>query len=393
MAMIHWRNFVVVLLSIVLSACSQLGVNELDSQDINVNGSWKVVTSPNASVYNFLQGVDVLTPSDVWAVGYTYSSNGGSTPLIERWDGTSWSIVPSPQVAGGKLNAVVALASNDVWAVGSSPPNPSSSEQILIEHWDGNDWTVVPGPNLGGVSSKLKGITAVAANDIWAVGESYRSATSGVQTLVLRWNGSTWNQVATPAVGSFSSLAAISHVAANDIWAVGIHYSSGYKTLTLRWNGSTWSAVSSPNLGGSRLSGLVALSANNVWAVGTKDSFNKTLTMRWNGRKWNLVSSPNFTDNVYFWSNNLSSVSAAASNDIWAVGSTSPATFCPREYCPTYYRTLILHYNGSSWRIVPSPSPTGNSDRLFGVSAVSGDEAWAVGFSGANTLTEHYTIP
>src|SRR5437764_621866 len=55
---------------------------------------WSVVSSPNVGTSsNVLNGVAVVSANDVWAVGY-YS--GGT--LIEHWDGTSWSVVPSPNV-------------------------------------------------------------------------------------------------------------------------------------------------------------------------------------------------------------------------------------------------------------------------------------------------------
>src|SRR6185437_11881171 len=47
---------------------------------------------------NRLQGVAVLSACDAWAVGFE-SGDRGDNPdqsLIEHWDGTSWTVVPSP---------------------------------------------------------------------------------------------------------------------------------------------------------------------------------------------------------------------------------------------------------------------------------------------------------
>ena len=57
--------------------------------------------------------------------------------LTIHWDGSSWTIVPS--ASSGTLNGVAAVASNDVWAVGSIVVG---SDQTLIEHWNGSQWQV-----------------------------------------------------------------------------------------------------------------------------------------------------------------------------------------------------------------------------------------------------------
>ena len=59
----------------------------------------------------------------MWAVGYTITTDGTNQPdrtLIEHWNGSTWSVVASPNVGGNDnlLNGVA--AAGDVWAVGSS---------------------------------------------------------------------------------------------------------------------------------------------------------------------------------------------------------------------------------------------------------------------------------
>src|SRR5207253_1359432 len=81
--------------------------------------------------------------------------------LVEHWNGSQWSVVPSPNGAGNNaLNGVAAVSANDVWAVGSI------SNQTLIEHWDGTQWNIVPNPGNG----ILYAASALSANDVWAVG-------------------------------------------------------------------------------------------------------------------------------------------------------------------------------------------------------------------------------
>ena len=114
----------------------------------------------------------------------------------------------TPNVGEGtnKLNAVLALAPNDVWAVGFSTPvaPPKRAATLtLIEHFDGTSWVVVPSPNVGpnnaNQSNRLLGLTANSANDIWAFGSYFAADGSGRQmTLLLHWNGTSWTIASSP---------------------------------------------------------------------------------------------------------------------------------------------------------------------------------------------------
>ena len=115
----------------------------------------------------------------MWAVGvyYTYVNNVTSLQtLVEHWNGTAWTVVPSPNAVGmgtyaNFLSDVTSISANDIWAVGYTYSSPSPGGQTLIEHWDGISWSIVPGPNLGTSPSELFGVAAVSANDVWAAGD------------------------------------------------------------------------------------------------------------------------------------------------------------------------------------------------------------------------------
>ncbi len=136
----------------------------------------------------------------------------------------------------------------------------------------------------------LNGVSALSASDAWAVGST------GTKTLILHWNGASWTRVPSPspAGGVGSNLSAVSAPSASDAWAAGSYFTSSgeSKTLILRWNGAAWTVVASPNPGGTTGTALLAvsaLSASNVWAVGTTASSGpvpKTLILHWNGTSW-----------------------------------------------------------------------------------------------------------
>src|SRR4029077_13428902 len=112
---------------------------------------WTIVASPNSSAteFNFLNGVSCVSASDCWAVGYYQSGLLSTRTLIEHWDGTSWSIVTSPDATATQqnyFNGVTCVTGSDCWAVGYYQTN-NVTFQTLIERWDGTSWIIVPSPN------------------------------------------------------------------------------------------------------------------------------------------------------------------------------------------------------------------------------------------------------
>ncbi len=146
--------------------------------------SWSVVPSPNVGTsYNVLSGVAAVSTNDVWAVGY-YGSGVVDQTLVEHWNGTSWLVVSSPNGASDSnnyLDGIAVVSANDVWAVGDYCCNANGGT-TLAEHWDGTSWSVVPSPNVGTSYNYLYGVAMVSANDVWAVG--YYGPLGAYQTLV-----------------------------------------------------------------------------------------------------------------------------------------------------------------------------------------------------------------
>lgn len=284
---------------------------------------------------------------------------------------------PNPGSSEDILRGVVSLSYRNVWAVGQYTDNQDNTEKTLIEHWDGKSWNVVPSPDPGPSFNFLYGVAANSPTDIWAAGTYY--SRKGGRTLIEHWNGTGWTVVPSPNVGSdFNNLYAVTAVSANDVWAVGNEINAKPQqnnTLIEHWNGRRWSVISSPNPGTveSILQGVSVVSANDIWTVGNyslTNGHNKTLIEHWNGTTWSVVSSPN----VGKFSNVLNGVSAVSSNDIWAVGYNvaSPGNVD---------LTLTEHWNGRNWKAVPSPSPSSSANYLNGVVAISKTNVWTVGYT------------
>jgi hypothetical protein len=68
-----------------------------------------------------LAGVASASPTSVWAVGGGNTGTGITPPLVEHYDGTAWSVIPTSLTTAGWLNAVTVISSANVWAVGHVP--------------------------------------------------------------------------------------------------------------------------------------------------------------------------------------------------------------------------------------------------------------------------------
>ena len=148
------------------------------------------------------------------------------------------------------------------------------------------------------------------------------------------------------------------------------------RTLTLHWNGTTWSRVASPNAGPtSAANDLVSVSAvgtHDVWAIGLRGL--KTLALHWDGTAWAVVASPT-PEGIA----DLAAVVAVATDDVWAVGGFV-------DHTANAVRTLVEHWDGTGWSVVASANKGPSDNHLWGISAATG-RLLAVGdrFTGGGT--------
>jgi len=356
-------------------------------------GAVTVVPSPNPGTVNTLGGMVAFSPGGVWAIGATasplYTGCHGRT-LTARFDGRAFTEVPAPATPiCAPVNGVAGTSTSDIWAVGSA----SNGRNTHLRHWDGAAWSEVAGatipvPPSGGRGQRTTGLNAVAAigpRDVWAVGRAQFSD-FGRRALIERYDG-TWRLVPGPGDSS-GSLNGISARGPSDVWAVG---AAGGRTLATHWNGSAWTTVSTPTPDAiSTLRGVAMVSPSDVWAVGDSIrsqsdgvSVSRSVIEHWNGSSWSVVASPN----IGAGHNVLTGVAARSATDLYAVGYYDDVT----GSIPIR-RTLWLRGNGSSWQVVPSPRVGTGDNWLAGVIAPAGaTDAWAFGASAEGTLVQRFT--
>jgi hypothetical protein len=351
------------------------------------NGAaWLVTPSPNSSTAetNYLLGVDCASASLCWAVGYNFGANPDQTAVIERWNGTVWTMVAAPSsnpVQANQLNAVVCPTNSQCWAVGSS-----DAQLALTEKWDGTSWSIVSSPSAagGGSDNRLNDVACSSASDCWAVGRD-----SLGESYFQHWDGASWTRFYAPITipFTFKSLSGVTCISAADCWAVGDANDANDvdQGLIEHWDGSSWTVVTSPIVGsGSALADVACTSTANCWAVGYQTTPTQTLIEHWNGVAWTVVPSPNVNTADF---NQLRGVACASAADCWAVGYTGSNS-------TSVYQPLMEHWDGNSWTIVSSPSVP-QQDFINGVACASSSDCWAVGFyndgqNSGGSLIEHW---
>ncbi len=353
---------------------------------------WCVVNSPQLdsnSTRPQLTNVSGDAPNDVWALGLDgdrYSSQN----VTEHWNGHAWSVVPLPQDAPGnidQLNAISAAAPGDAWAVGSvSIPLPSPPAGTPTGHSEG-----------GGNSA----IQQNGASDPRAPLSALGSGQSNEHALLEHWNGQQWSIVPFanpyPATWGMSQFSSISVISPNNVWAAGFfedrtglspdqHIYGTNKPLLEHWDGAQWNIISSPAFSEHTVfDAITGVSANDMWITSSVDETGVnsgnggkngsgggagqgSTLLHWNGSQWQRVASPS---QVVF-----SKLSANSANNIWGIGYATQANHTSVM--------VIEHWDGTTWRTVNSPDarPKQNpgADVSFSdILAISPNSVWVVG--------------
>jgi hypothetical protein len=376
---------------LTLSAVTFFGLSVALFQDLPAQGQtqaspiFAVVATPNENPNSELFAASASSPNDIWAVGQS----------TIHFDGTTWTAFPAPMIKGDNnsfLQGVVAISPTLAWAAGNVTDGAHPGQ--VIEQWNGTRWSLFPGPKFGKRDrANVFAMTSSSANDVWAIGSLVNLGTGLVSPLFEHWNGTAWT--ATTGEASNEFLFGASADAANDAWAVGFNRSDDITTSAMHWDGTNWKRVATPNVGEgtNKLNAVLALAPNDVWAVGfstpaapPKQGATLTLIEHFDGTSWAVVPSPNAGRNGANQSNRLFGLTAKSADDIWAFGSYFAADGSGHQM------TLLLHWDGTRWTVASSPSPTKGGfpcDLLWAGVVSSPGDVWILGSAHDGSLAIH----
>ena len=266
-----------------------------------------------------LVAVHGSSATDVWAVG--------KLGTIIHFDGTRWSVTPTPTAVD--FNAVFAIAPGDAWAVGDNG---------IVLHWNGLQWSYFEVPT----SKDILDVWASGPNDVWVLPEESSGAFH-----VLHWNGSKWLEI--PYSASYASVTQLWGASPGDVWLA-----SDGSDIALRRhrNGSgAFVEVSVDGSGRFYIEDLDGSAPNDVWAI-TNDK-----VLHFEGAVWRpLVPQPS-TDIQFkaIWS--------ASPRDVWLVANYGG----------------IQHFDGTAWSVVTSTDFSVTTNDVWGSGP---DDLWIVGNGG-----------
>lgn len=349
---------------------------------------WSQVSVPQSSSAEVLTAITRVPGStQLFAVG----DSGGPAPVILRMSSGKWATVsgPTPPTPGGPLTRVTALTASDVWAAGFIGDGASTARN-LVEHWNGTTWSIVPTPSTGAPLNLPSGLVVFSPTNVWLAGTSMGPSTPA-RPYVYHYNGSGWKLARPPVPSSASAFfAGINRVpGSNDLVAVGYFEGSGKSESALieRCHKGKWSIQSAANSSDpiTQLDSVAAVSGSNLWAVGssTPDGESQVpFAEHWSGTKWTAVP-PRVVSG-----GELTSVTVVPGTaQIWAVGSAFSGSGS--------FSAFSQEWTGSSWQTVSMVNPTPIT-QANGVTADGNADVWSVGSDSASNeqssapLVEHF---
>jgi hypothetical protein len=228
------------------------------------------------------------------AVGVT----AGGRPESGYFDGTKWKLEPMPRPRHPAQNITLAAVScsgpSFCLAVGDysygvgAMPSPTARDRTLAERWNGSSWRVIGSVNVARWN-QLSAVSCTSPRACTAVGSS-----ASQFALAERWDGSTWTTQHVPDVNPIGStrLTAVSCSSDSACMAAGT-YNAGTMAFAESWNGAAWKLHPMPGLPQPQPyvqpAGLSCTGPAACVAVGNDGS---TLAEIWADAHWQITPTP-----------------------------------------------------------------------------------------------------
>jgi hypothetical protein len=194
------------------------------------NGStWTAVTIPGARMTS--NAVQATSASDIWVFGLTPNSQNLASSAAYRWDGRVWHKVPVPRDT--YLQGTVVLSASNVWAFGGSFTLHGD-----VFHWNGRKWASY---DVNSVKLIPQDVAASSPRNVWLTGMTLAGRKE--RAAAYRWDGSRWFAVSTPhpVVDAGPSVTVISR---SNVW---IAWDTTITTRAAHWDGRQWRVVTAPD--------------------------------------------------------------------------------------------------------------------------------------------------
>lgn len=334
---------------------------------------WRVVEAVPLAPTSILKSVVAIDATHAWAVGgERYSpeqSDSSGVPVIERWDGRTWSRETLPdQLPPGFLDMVAADSPTNVWALGARGTSQGDNIHWLL-HYDGTAWRQVPFPIPQSSSLTTIGGLAVVGGRTWLVGNQ------GSKVIIREWDGETWRTHQPPVeceqggasfggMPNFCNFSSVKAFAPDDVWVGGNGSWAGFQGPALfHWDGASWQVV---DVGANRqlyaISAVDGRSSRELWAVGNLFNSGTPYTIKRDGERWRAIGG--LPEGL------LPAMAVDSTGQPWVISNY-----------PSPDAKLMRYTEGGEWAGAPAPRPRGTIGiTLDAITAVPGtDTMFAVG--------------
>jgi hypothetical protein len=380
-------------------------------------------TAPIAAPPAFDGSVSCVSSN--FCVATVLNDGSGANPLVQEWNGSSWSTVTLPLPSGAssaQLSAVSCTSDSFCVAVGTQA-NASSGTLPLIEQWNGGSWSAGAGAGLpsGFNEAELTGVSCTGP--AWCMASGTAGVVGGdtISALAEQWNGSGWSVTTTAATadGADAELAAVSCTTSANCMAVGYtisqsasavlskpgspaagsflqapsgltapglhanadpHTSPVSQLLAEQWNGSSWTVTPTPaptGITNPEFGGVSCAGAGFCMATGGFESSSGPFAETWSGGAWTQTTLPASPTAETYFIDGVSCISPTSCTSVGeAVTGEDSGDF------------LGASWNGIGWSLTTVAPPSGQTEAAWlGVSCLAGGYCVGAGAT-ANTSGE-----
>jgi hypothetical protein len=331
------------------------------------------------------------------AAGQTQVS-GNQAPLVERFNGSTWSVMPVPMPSGGNGAYFIGVScTGPAFCAAVGVQYPGAFQQNFAELWNGTAWSITATPDRStSANGSFSGISCVSSTYCLAVGGD--TAHGADETVVEQWNGAAWTIVTdAPSAALQPELTSVSCLSLSFCVAVGASFAGTEAPFTEVWDGASWTVAATPTVSGAiqTLFSTVSCALPTMCeAAGFQDngSASGNLVEQWNGSVWSLQPAPN---------PQAPGLGSPATVD--CIGPTSCVLGGQADRGLGSGPAMVLTYNGASWSLGTTPQPGNQSslaDSIHGVSCAAeffcvavGEEEDTAGFPQPMVLTSPVTRP
>jgi hypothetical protein len=372
------------------------------SQQTFKTPGWEILMTPKAAGehtrHDQLLAVSCASGTMCAGVGSFLTEEFAEAPLSENWNGSSWSVqaAPAPTGAVGTYPEAVSCSSSTACTSTGRSREANTNYHLFAERLSGSSWSLQSPAMPETTSATLADVSCPTSKECYAAGWYYKTSSNERLPIVERWSGGEWTIFTTatlPSEDKEGSFSGVSCFAAKKCMAVGTYDSTtlGIQPLVERLSGTkwTWQTLTGSGLLDAELAGVSCTAVSACTAAGHNHEHTmEALIARWNGTSWTLQSSPSPTGKP-------AEIEAG-----WALTQVScaAATVCVatgwyKEKSSEARQLLGEVWNGTAWSLVPPVARVGAAtNEITGLSCPTKLQCFATGYTENSGKSEYESL-